>query len=156
MTKHKNAEIICAKAANMELIRFIKLDDNKGCEWVIQTGNAQHSTQFNEQSEYFLCLPQHKEVCLHWLNGGEIEGYCAQDEEWITVVIDETEWSLTSTFMQDYYKFRINQRKEKRWIAVWREFVTPRSFESRDSAEFWVTHNSVANQDYWQFIEIEI
>ena len=53
-------------------------------------------------------------------------------------------------------KFHIKPSKEKRWIGVWREFVTPRSFDSRDSAEFWVTHNSGANQDYWQFIEIEI
>ena len=151
--KHKHAEMICAKAANMELVVFCYGNG----KW-FERACGFSEIRWWENRRYFLCLPQHKEVCLHWLNGGEYQVNELAQENMLSIdqTIEKGGWCLDHWFMSKVFTFRIKSRKEKRWIGVWRESVTPRSFESRDSAEFWVTHNSGANQDYWQFIEIEI
>lgn len=66
--KHRHHDMIVTKAGNMDLVLFNKAGYQK--KWVVS-----HETCLPVFSdcEYFLCLPQYKEVCLHWLNGGEIE-----------------------------------------------------------------------------------
>lgn len=110
--KHKHYDMICAKAANMELIRFTKLDDNQGSEWIVQADNVQNSTQFNEQAEYFLCLPRHKEAVLNLLNGGDSQANFG--ERWSACNLNEpTEWNPSWWYMNKICKSRIKPRKDE-------------------------------------------
>ena len=77
---HKHYEMIVAKAANMDLTVFHKSITG---EWLIDTDSNKVMVFENDSTEYFLCLPQHKEACLHWLNGGEIE--CLEGGDLVTI-----------------------------------------------------------------------
>lgn len=111
MTKHKHAEMIKAKVDNMELVVFIRPTRGKWqeCESV--------GLPSFENGEYFMSLPKHKEACLHWLSGGEIEFNSELSDGW-----EEYDpiniWGIGSIFMQDDYEIRIKPHKEKLWIAV--------------------------------------
>ncbi|CAH9012986.1 conserved hypothetical protein [Vibrio phage 455E52-1] len=109
--KHKHYDMIVAKAANVELVVF--LENNQG--W--SEKENQSDIQFHEQFDYFLCLPQHKEACLHWLNGGEVEEN--YNSRWDKV--EQHSWHGQSVFnFDDGYIIRIKPKKEKRWI-IWNE-----------------------------------
>ena len=108
--KHKHYEMIVAKAANMELVRFAK---EKGTgEWYELSEDFMCS--FNEECEYFLCLPQHKEACLHWLNGGDVQRLTAR-QDWLKIGYD-LGWTDCHEFMNPDFEFRIKPKKEKRWL----------------------------------------
>ena len=150
MTAHKHAELIKAKADNMELVVFEK--DPSG--WLMRISDIIH---MNPSKEYFLCLPQHKEACLHWLNGGWVEWTREEEngERWFgkEKYTSIAGWNATNGWMLDDNIYRIKPRKEKRWIAVKR----------KDKTEVYVvTFNSLdeaidtLNEKYWQFIEIEV
>lgn len=62
--KHKHYDKIVAKAANMDLVVFCR-DAYHVKEGWFETYNL----PIQEEFDYFLCLPQHKESCLAWLNG---------------------------------------------------------------------------------------
>lgn len=110
MSKHRHAEMIKAKADNMELVVFIKCQH----EWKVQDCNDDQ-LNFSCGHDYFMCLPQHKEACLHWLNGGEADEN--NSGKWDN--IEPHQWSEQSMFMHDAgYDIRIKPRKEKRWISV--------------------------------------
>ena len=64
--KHKHYDMIVALAENMNLATFCK--GKLGKEWIDLGGEGLPC--FIPDNHYFLCLPQHKEACLHWLNGG--------------------------------------------------------------------------------------
>lgn len=112
MTAHKHAAMIKAKADNMDLVVFAK-----SLKW--HEVDSEEFQFFNQHDEYFLCLPQHKEACLHWLNGGatqvKYKGDCWQD-----IFNDPNRtWPGISYFMMRHnVDYRIKPRKEKRWIAV--------------------------------------
>ena len=74
MSKHKHYEMIVAKAADTELVVFFKCDTG----WYFD--DTSETIKFHSDTDYFLCLPQHKEYCLHWLNGGEVQDL--YDDEW--------------------------------------------------------------------------
>lgn len=65
--RHKNADMIKAKVDNVDLIVFSKAK-NLG-DWREVSLIA---LIVNDNFDFFLCLPQHKEACLHWLNGGDV------------------------------------------------------------------------------------
>lgn len=48
---HKHAEMIKAKADNMDLVRFIKLDDNQGSEWAEQLNKQYQSCKPNRKQQ---------------------------------------------------------------------------------------------------------
>ena len=114
--KHKHYEMIVAKAANMDLVVFRK-GINGGCEWY-EAGDSQC---WQENANYFLCLPQHNESgqCLHWLNGGEVQTRrgCS-DLGWDTLLPFEGEWNKVSHFMCVDILLRIKPKKQKCWILV--------------------------------------
>lgn len=146
--KHRHAEMIKAKADNMELVTFVYHGPVIG--WLLNSTN-QYAI-FDESLECFLCLPKHKEVCLHWLDGGEIQ-YKTIKYGWMNV--DEcNQWSNNCVFMDLQNEFRIKPRTEKRWVAVNRadktEVYSAIIFKSKDDAE------DVFDGKYWQFIEIEV
>lgn len=146
MTAHKHAAMIKAKADNMELVVFRKYYDNSWGE--IQ----RHDCCFMPDFEYFLCLPKHKEACLHWLGGGYTQSRYGASQDWDDYNPIKS-WSCGSIFMQNHAEIRIKPRKEERWVAIKRKDKTEVytvSFNSLDEAI------DTLNGKYWQFIEIEV
>lgn len=121
--KHKHYEMIVAKAANMELVVFGKSKVDKATGepigWSILCESNEMNWLTDEGRELFLCLPQHKEACLHWLNGGElyINNGKGLGEGNYTLSIDIHN-PLADFIGHPEYQFRIKPKKEKRWIAV--------------------------------------
>ena len=150
--KHKHYEMIVAKAANMDLVTFYKEGD--GCDWRARL--SQDSTHFNDDFDFFLCLPQHKEACLHWLNDGDVQQSPLDVEQWVTSGNNRS-WMVRHSFMQDKLKFRIKPRKEKRWIGYNSKLnvVTNMSFDTKESLSEYVNRN-FAYPEYVQGVEIEI
>ena len=119
MTAHKHAKMIKAKADNMELVVFANGAEAIGeNDWFEYGNNGDDFPTLYADCEYFLCLPKHKEACLHWLNGGEIE--MQSDEAWMPVEMfkNTMPWHPLRIFMEDYTAMRIKPRKEKLWLAV--------------------------------------
>lgn len=111
MAKHKHAEMIKAKADNMDLVVLRKNYDNSWGEI-----NC-HDCCFMPDFDYFLCLPQHKEACLHWLNGGDVQA--RRDSPWANLLLQNPIYLDEFTpFMDDCCEIRIKPRKEKRWICI--------------------------------------
>ncbi len=148
--KHKHYDMIVAKAENMELETFINQDG----EWRLMVNAFPMSEHFN----YFLCLPQHKETCLHWLNGDKAQQSPINDDCWVSSAdaIDVT-WKPWTSFMKDDLKFRIKPKKEKRWIAVNLDgYVMPIHTASIESAREHASSDTSRLTLGVQFIEIEV
>lgn len=145
MNQHKHAEMIKAKADNMDL-EVLKKGLNK-TKWV---GGCAHEL-FYLDADYFLCLPQHKEACLHWLNGGEVEE-CI-NTKWSDVdsstLID---WEgMSDPFMREESNFRIKPPTEKRWVIWDKRLKSVAAIEPVEPKQ--------RNKDYYQkyqIIEIEV
>ena len=105
--KHKHYDMIVAKAANTELVKFVK---HLG-EWI-----ATQTDEWNIASDYFLCLPKHKEACLHWLNGGDVIS-ANTDARDGSINPYGGKWSSDCYFMNEFHNLRIKPKKEKRWIV---------------------------------------
>ncbi|AUR81812.1 hypothetical protein NVP1013O_65 [Vibrio phage 1.013.O._10N.286.54.F9] len=154
--KHKYAEMIKAKADNMELVLFVKRGESSTWGELNNHGDVTFLYEF----DYFLCLPQHKEACLHWLNGGEVQDlfegewvYCASLARATESGGDNTlEFSEHHMFMNEEFQFRIAPKKEKRWIAVRRSdhYVQPLIYLSEGDAD------EDSPSDYWTHHEIEV
>ena len=119
MSKHKHAEMIKAKAENMELVVFIKHPDH---EWKQIAGMPTA-----EDLDYFLCLPENNEnsQCLHWLNGGSLMVTYPNEAEreflgdHRTVAVS----GVMGRFLNKNIKFSIKPKKVKRWIAIRNEML---------------------------------
>lgn len=113
--KHKHYDMIVAKAANMELFVFERphtaTHDKELFKELAPDGNK--AIWFHESCDYFLCLPQHKEACLHWLNGGKAE---AIHEDFGLMELADSEaieWGVKSVFMKDSIEIRIKPKKDE-------------------------------------------
>lgn len=151
--KHKHYEMIVAKAANMELVVFANSGDG---EWFEMN---EEEVPIISDFDFFLCLPQHKDACLHWLNGGvsQVEYTKSPYTYWCDIESEEVKWSLDNVFMSELLKIKVKPKKEKRWIAVdastsqcTRHYSTK---ESCFNSEF---AGCEGNASGWQFIEIEV
>lgn len=147
MTAHKHAKLIKAKADNMELVVFTKSTMTN--KWEV---TSFEDLVKNEDFDFFLCLPKHKEACLHWLNGGKCE---SDDDGCFGDLADFNvyDWCLKHHFISNDNEIRIKPCKEKRWIAVKRNDRTEVytvTFNSLDEAI------DTLSGKYWQFIEIEV
>lgn len=153
MSKHKWHDMIVAKAANMHLVTLIKFGD----EWMV---SAPHETgailTFDDRYEYFLCIPKHKEACLHWLNGGEIQN--KDNKGFYDCTLDvATKFDANCIFMNVNNEIRIKPKKEKRWIAV--DATTgqcTRHYSTKDGCFNSEFSGCAGNASGWQFIEIEV
>lgn len=155
MTAHKHAAMIKAKVDNMDLTVLCSEDG----EW--RYGNFQDLCDL-DALDCFLCLPQHKEACLHWLNGGSVEFLdVGGDWHWYGC----SKWSASGIrWMSKDATIRIKPRKEKRWLGVFQERCevngnlfwknTERSYESVDELKRRVCAPN--GFDGWQFFEIEV
>lgn len=112
--RHKYADMIIAKANNMDLVVFYF--DVEAEEWRICSFEMMINPDI--PTSYFLCLPEHREFCLHWLNGGSVQDYF--EGEWSDCLDcdDNNKWSCEHMFMLEEAEYRIAPKKEKRWIAV--------------------------------------
>ncbi|AUR81703.1 hypothetical protein NVP1089O_54 [Vibrio phage 1.089.O._10N.261.51.F9] len=114
MTKHRYYDLIVAMAENTDLILFAELMG----EW--QQANMQDLLINDSFEQYFVCLPKHKEVCLYWLNGGDIQGEDPKKQHSFddyAPFTDRKFWSCTSWYMRTDRNMRIKPKKEKRFIA---------------------------------------
>ena len=109
MSKHRHYEMIVAKAADTELVVFFKCDTG----WYFD--DTSETIKFHSDTDYFLCLPQHTDTCLHWLNGGEVQDFF--EDEWCDCG-GESGWSIEHMFMDDEADFRIKPKRVKRVIGV--------------------------------------
>ncbi len=111
--KHKHYEMIVAKAANMELVVFVKSKATN--RWEALESSCIPS--FYEESEYFLCLPQHKEAVLNALNGGESQ-LTFDGANWDKCNLNQpVKWSEGWWYMKGESQSRIKPKKEKVWVA---------------------------------------
>ena len=146
--KHKHYDKIVAKAANMNLVVFCR-DAYHVKEGWFETSNLPIQDEF----DYFLCLPQHKESCLAWLNGANIN---FTSDGWSGVVASvkeqEPRFSPDSIFMDEWYNFSIAPRKEKRWIAICKQTRCVRDFLYNTLEE--ATHS--CSPEFYTHHEIEV
>ena len=149
--KHVHFEKIVAKAANMELVVLAK-----SLKW--HEVDDEDYLFFSQHDDYFLCLPQHKEACLHWLNGGDV-----QVRDFVTSpFLDITDWGKEwlpngCGFMVESWVIRIKPKKEKRWIAVNSDgYVMPIHTDSVESAKAHANHDESRLTANVQYIEIEV
>ncbi len=151
--KHKHYDMIVAKAANMELVVFAKLDG----AWY-QPTNSDLQFFDNGHDKYFLCLPQHKEACLHWLNGGKVESLHKDYEPMELAESGVIEWGVKSTFMKNSIEIRIAPKKEKRWIGYCasRNQTIPHPQDSEQLAMDYTALHYSYHVNEWRFIEIEV
>lgn len=149
MTAHNHAEMIKAKADNMDLVLFRKTPTSEAWEvcrndWV----------PADSQDKYFLCLPQHKEACLHWLNGRDLVvnyGVSIWEDFLGMIRGNNAATSENNCFLRVGYEFAVKPRKEKRWIGVNMESVTDVHYLTEKACA-----DSVEHPEDWQFIEIEV
>ena len=115
MTAHKHVDMITAKANNMDLVALRKTNDGMWREVLYQS-----EIKFKSSYEYFLCLPKHKEACLHRLNGGEVQIKYNSSNNWCdcTAAPDKPTWGHDHIFMDEFVITRIKPKKEKRWIIA--------------------------------------
>jgi hypothetical protein len=92
--KHKHYDKIVAKAANMNLVVFCR-DAYHVEEGWFET----HNLPIQDEFDYYLCLPQHKEACLAWLNGANIN---FTSDVWSDVVAEVKAQSLKEGFLLGY------------------------------------------------------
>lgn len=147
MTKHVHAEMIKAKADNMELVVFVKYDEG----WTL---SGYEELICLSDREFFLCLPQHKESCLHWLNGGKIQYKTELVPEFQDYQPD-IEFGLGSIFMQPDFEIRIKPRKEKRHIYISTLGATTYAKKTKEEAAREVNIMG-GSFDIWKHYEIEI
>lgn len=122
--KHKHYDMIVAKAANMDLVVFTKA----GNEWKAIEGWP----DWLENFEWFLCHPKRKEVCLHWLNGGEIQMQRIGGEWENHVPFSEASDFVKGSFAYSTgEEIRIKPRTEKRYFATWGN-ATSDLYESKE------------------------
>ena len=116
MTAHKHVDMIIAKANNIDLVVFCK---DSSLDWFEHWRNGSYCP-FHEEEEYFLCLPKHKEACLHRLNGGEVQIKYYSSNNWCdcTAAPDKPTWGHDHIFMDEFVITRIKPKKEKRWIIA--------------------------------------
>lgn len=109
---HRHADIMKAYADDLGLILFS--NGPFGKKWHVVNRKW---PSFNEGFKYFLCLPKHKEVCLHWLSGGDIQYRRGSSQEWDSYGPIKT-WTAGSVFMQDHVEIRIKRSKETRYAVI--------------------------------------
>lgn len=149
MAKHKHAEMIKAKADNMELVVFVKKNNTN--EWWEVFGDL----PFNQQQDFFVCLPKHKDAVLNVLNGGMSQ--VNYGEYWSECNCNEPiHWFDNWWYMDNKCESRIKPRKEKRWIVAKPiALVSMMYFNSKSDAEDAVKYSTGEFKGV-QVIEIEV
>ena len=153
MSKHRHYEMIVAQAANIELVQFIKI--NK--KWEVCGEYDKNLINFHSANDFFLCLPQHKKECIHFLNGGDVQ--FEYEGGWVDCD-PSTEWNAEKWCMLDRFNSRIKPKKVKRVIGVnIKTGQTTFAYELDNEGNYAKDEVRLAikgNISNWQFIEIEL
>ncbi|MCY9864966.1 hypothetical protein OTK49_20840 [Vibrio coralliirubri] len=111
MVAHSNRDMIVAKADNKELVVFAwsysscGTNNLDGKKWY-----AIHESYFptdERDGEYFACLPEYQDQCLHWLNGGVVDCRKGVGEQIKLKQPSETLWTNQNVFMVEGSEFKI-------------------------------------------------
>lgn len=148
--KNKHYDIIVAKADDMSLILFYGASK----KWGVAASELMSS--FHPETEYFLCLPQHQEACLHWLNGGEVQIHNGHEFKGFKL---HSSWHGNHQFMVDL-NIRIKPKKEKRWIGFYsNNCVTDKSYKDKSALITFIKTSRIYEYcafEKWQFFEIDV
>ena len=73
--EHKHAALIKRWADDTSLVILVNIESAIPYEGIDKWGvsSSRFPPRWYENLEYFLVCKKHKEVALHWLNGGDIE-----------------------------------------------------------------------------------
>lgn len=125
--KHKHADIAKAKLDNVNLVLFAKHESSDKWAEIAYHGDI----AFLSNYEYFLCLPQHKEACLHWLNGWKVQYTNGGVDGFFDIEYShkEGDWSYCHAFMQLGAAIRIKPRKQKRYVVFHKGSLVNELFE---------------------------
>lgn len=156
MSKHKNYEMIVAKAERPDLVVL------SSCHYEGWRASSFEILVHGDNQDYFLCLPQHKEACLHWLNGGGAEVKGNGRTSW--GFVDSyghrgmSVWSELHIFMTNGNEFRTKPKTEKRWIGYCanRNQTIPHPQDSEQLARDYIALHYSYHANEWQLIEIEV
>lgn len=108
---HKHAEMIIAVIGNTELVIFCEVIDHEnedGNYWAISS----LSTLASCNNNFFVCHPKHKEECLHWLNGGDVENTALEVAALKITPFYQSGWHVNHPFMNPEAELRIKQEPE--------------------------------------------
>ncbi len=164
--KHAYAELFTAKLNDVSLVLFEKHEEWK--EWREAT-KSDLVFAVGVNFDYFLCIPQHKEACLHWLNGGDVQAVHFEnqmpdsgvmlDSDFVDLEDDvfTYSWKDNHIFMQEH-EITIKPKKEKRWIGYCasRNQTIPHPQDSGQLAMDYAALHYSYHVNEWQFIEIEV
>lgn len=115
MTAHVHADMICAKAQNMDLILFFRQSDNDSWK---EASPDQLPINQSDRVNYFLCFDKHKGAVFNLLNRGSAEFYFEGMNDWREVDININEWGKNYWYMDSKVTSRIKPRKVNRWIII--------------------------------------
>ncbi len=168
--KNKHYDMIVAKAENMDLVVFVKSEETESggllvgsvthTEWSETGERGDQMPCFHSDLDYFLCLPQHKEVCLHWLNGGKlmIDNGKGLGEGRYTMDIRRNN-PLADFIEHPEYTFRIKPMTEKIWVAYHKNgFMFNEVGGSVSDIDDRVKSHELSDfaESDWQYKEIEV
>jgi hypothetical protein len=115
MAKRKHSKMIKAWADNNELVAYSR---KNGGQWHA----CGYRPYWFEDRDYFLSQQKHKNECLHWLNGGEIQWsdhfHGWSDKDNYADDLESQKFFPGNAFMLDDNKFRIKPKKETRYVVV--------------------------------------
>ena len=150
---HKHRDMMKAYAGDSSLCVLIYNEDDD--KWIHTNPRAFFDYPY---FEFFICLPKHKEACLHWLNGGLIECNSKLTEGW-EVCFDYNKyfWKPNCGMMREDANYRIKPKNVKRWVAFkWDNFyVLPRHYETKEGAEK-AAASSMMGEFQYKEIEVEV
>lgn len=132
MTKHKHYDMIVAKAENMELACLTRHTTHD--LWREQAGQYSH-VFFGEMADYFLCLPEHTEACLNWLNGFGVR--TVNNGIVITKKLKQKTpiWTPSTIFMRPDASFEVLKGKRKKWIVYRTDGAVVGPFDNKETAD---------------------
>lgn len=156
--KHKHYEMIVAKAANMDLVVFLKHANED--KWKAMRLTGLQFPDLGGTHDYFMCLQKHSKEALSWLNGVDVQGEDPNKPgsfDDYAPYKDRAHWSSTAWYMRDDRNVRIKPKKEKRWIAVDPSHQQQSTKLFKSEGDLWSYFGGRAgNASGYQFIEIEV
>ena len=135
--KHIHAEVIIAKALNLDLINFVK----DGNSW-----KETDSDYFAKSKDYFLCHSRHKALCKKALNGSVPVSVNGDNVNLSESIKDSC---VIGAFRDGNASIKFSPIRVKRWIGVNPVGFCSNHYKSLEIAK-------LNHPDLSQFIEIEV
>jgi hypothetical protein len=145
MTAHKHSELIKRWADDTSLVILVQTGEEGG--WVVS--GKQLQPNWFEQDKYFLVCREHVDVCLHWLNGGEVERfYDGHKQEWSLVTLEQLFYSDVD------YRKKPKLEKVKVWVGIAKTTSEHNWVTSVNDATFKHLSESYTARYTWTEVEV--